>query len=147
MGSWCQKWLFGDQISLLKAILWLKFLSGFNSFYSALKAQSSSVRKAKAIFLFLIADKAIYPPAQPTTQRMVMALSIPSVRIPKHPPPPPPWAFLRHFTALSSPGWGVCRNRSAWGWGIVKSKFIYLILKDVHALFILNFLSASNVKY
>ena len=33
------------------------------------------------------------------------------------------------------------------GWGIVKNNFIFSILKDVHAsLFILNFLSASNIK-
>ena len=68
--------------------------------------------------------------------------------IPPPPPPPPPSrAFVGHFTILSSPGWGIYGNWSARGWGIVKGNFIFSILKDVHAkLFILNFLSAPNIK-
>ena len=57
-----------------------------------------------------------------------------------------PGHFVGHFTALSSPGWGICGNRSARGWDTVKGKFIFSVLKDVRASFILNFLSAPNIK-
>ena len=58
-----------------------------------------------------------------------------------------PRVFVRHFKTLSSLGWGICCNRSARGWGVVKGNFIFSNLKDVHAsLFILNFLSAPDIK-
>ena len=39
------------------------------------------------------------------------------------PPPPPPRVFVRHFTTLSSPGWGICSNRSAPGVGHCQRQF------------------------
>ena len=70
-----------------------------------------------------------------------MAPSIPTAHTPQ--------AFVGHCTTLFSPGWDVCGNRPAQGWGIVKGNFVFSILKDMHqprSLFILNFLSAPNIK-
>ena len=53
------------------------------------------------------------------TNYCIMAPSIPTASM-------PPQAFVRHFKTLSSPGWGICCNKSARGCGIVKGMQFYL---------------------